>query len=198
MQATDGQTERTVPPPTGSKLGYWLRRLRMWVLVTFRYRFLHVGRRFYMGYRCTVFPRCVSVGDYCFVGSRCHFAAQVRMGNLVMIASCVSMVGGDHRFRVVGAPSIWTGSAGQRPIIIEDDVWIGHGATIMHGVRLGEGAIIAAGALVTHDVPPYAIVGAKPATVIGQRFEGEDRDRHSRRLRELKEDLGLGEVEDRL
>ena len=48
-------------------------------------------------------------------------------------------------------------------IIIADDVWIGYGATIMSGVHIGQGAVIAAGAGGTKDVPPYAIVGGVPA-----------------------------------
>ena len=55
-------------------------------------------------------------------------------------------------------------------IIIEDDVWIGYGATILSGVHICQGAIIAAGAVVTKDVPSYCIVGGVPAKIIKQRF----------------------------
>ena len=55
-------------------------------------------------------------------------------------------------------------------IIVEDDVWIGNGATILSGVRIGQGSVVAAGAVVTKDVPPYAIVGGVPAKVIKYRF----------------------------
>ena len=55
-------------------------------------------------------------------------------------------------------------------IEIEDDVWIGYGATIMSGVHIGQGAIVAAGAVVSKDVPPYAIVGGVPAKIIKFRF----------------------------
>lgn len=56
-------------------------------------------------------------------------------------------------------------------IIVDDDVWIGYGATIMSGVHIGQGAVVAAGAVVTKDVPPYTIVGGVPAKVIKYRFE---------------------------
>ena len=55
-------------------------------------------------------------------------------------------------------------------IIVKDDVWIGENALIMSGVTLGQGCIVAAGAVVTKDVPPYAIVGGVPAKVIRYRF----------------------------
>ena len=53
-----------------------------------------------------------------------------------------------------------------KPIIIEDDVWIGSGAIITQGVRVGKGAIIAAGAIVTKDVEPFSVVGGVPAKLI--------------------------------
>lgn len=58
-------------------------------------------------------------------------------------------------------------------ITIDDDVWIGYGATIMSGVHIGQGAVVAAGAVVTKDVPPYAIVGGVPAKLIRYRFSEE-------------------------
>lgn len=57
------------------------------------------------------------------------------------------------------------------PVIIENDVWIGFRAMIMDGVKVGSGAVVAAGAVVTKDVPPYAIVGGVPAKVIRYRFD---------------------------
>lgn len=64
-------------------------------------------------------------------------------------------------------------SFGKGDIIVDDDVWIGYGATILSGVHIGQGAVVAAGAVVSHDVPPYAIVGGVPAKVIKYRFEPE-------------------------
>lgn len=58
-------------------------------------------------------------------------------------------------------------------IIIENDCWIGHGATIMGGVTVHNGAIVAAGAVVTKDVPPYAIAGGNPARIIRYRFDSD-------------------------
>lgn len=58
-------------------------------------------------------------------------------------------------------------------IVVDPDVWIGFGSTILSGVHIGQGAVIAAGAVVTKDVPPYAIVGGVPAKVIKYRFSSD-------------------------
>ena len=58
-------------------------------------------------------------------------------------------------------------------IVVEDDVWIGFRSTILSGVHIGQGAIVAAGSVVTKDIPPYAIVGGVPAKVIKYRFSPE-------------------------
>ena len=58
-------------------------------------------------------------------------------------------------------------------IVIDDDVWIGYGVTVLSGVHIGQGAVIAAGDGVTKDVPPYAIVGGVPAKIIKYRFNEE-------------------------
>lgn len=57
--------------------------------------------------------------------------------------------------------------------VVEDEVWIGLGALILSGVRIGKGAIVGARSVVTRDVPPYAIVGGNPAKVIKYRFPQE-------------------------
>lgn len=56
-------------------------------------------------------------------------------------------------------------------IVVDDEVWIGYGATILSGVHIGQGAIVGANALVTKDIPPYAIAGGTPAKLIKYRFE---------------------------
>ena len=60
------------------------------------------------------------------------------------------------------------------PIVIDDYVWIGVGATILRGVHIGEGAVVCAGAVVVHDVLPYTVVGGVPAKKIGERNRGLD------------------------
>ncbi|MES0123192.1 hypothetical protein NKL05_13970 [Mesorhizobium sp. C420B] len=63
-------------------------------------------------------------------------------------------------------------------IHVEDDVWIGFGATVLSGIRIGKGAVVGAAAVVTKDVPPYAIVVGNPATRVASRFTAEEIARH--------------------
>ncbi|MDD3593860.1 MAG: glycosyltransferase [Candidatus Gastranaerophilales bacterium] len=103
------------------------------------------------------------------------------IGNYVSISPNVKfMLGGNHPYEgfstypfKVKFFSEVSEAASKGPIIVKDDVWIGENSIIMSGITIGQGAIIAAGSLVTKDVPPYAIAGGNPAKVIKYRFEPE-------------------------
>lgn len=114
----------------------------------------------------------ISWGRGSFCGAFCVIGAndQIHIGEHVMIAHAVSIRDTDHAYSDTTIPMSQQGIL-TAPIVIEDDVWIGHGATILKGIRIGKGAIIAAGAVVTKDVPPYAIVGGVPAKLIRMRQE---------------------------
>lgn len=104
----------------------------------------------------------------------------LKIGNFCSIADKVTfMLGLDHPANLIstypfknyffnGISAISKGD-----IILDDDVWIGYNVTILSGVHIGQGAIVAAGAVVTKDVPPYAIVGGVPAKVIKYRFSSD-------------------------
>lgn len=123
-------------------------------------------------------------GKHIYIGYDCHIGADLIIKNKVLIASNVSFLGGDHRFDVPGKFIMDSGRNVCKQIIIEDDVWIGHGVTVMHGVVLGEGCIIASGSLITKDVPSFTIYGGVPAKKIRSRFlKAEDEEFHREMLR---------------
>lgn len=103
------------------------------------------------------------------MGHFCHLAAPAKIGDDVLLAACVSFVGGDHKIDGIHGPMREAGRAKIRPILVENDVWIGHGSIILHGVTVHSGAVVAAGSVVTKDVPPRSIVGGNPAKVIRYR-----------------------------
>lgn len=93
---------------------------------------------------------------------------KVLIGKDVMIADGVSIRDTDHAFDDLSTPMNKQGII-TAPVIIEDDVWIGYGAVITKGVKVGKGVIIGANAVVTKDVPPYAVIGGVPAKIIKYR-----------------------------
>lgn len=99
-----------------------------------------------------------------------------------MLASNVYIIGGDHNYRTSGIPSVLNGRDEAKSTVIGHDVWIGSRSTIMTGVVIGNGAIIAAGSVVTKDVEPYAIYGGAPAKKIKMRFNEEQIEEHERML----------------
>lgn len=113
--------------------------------------------------------RKITIGEGFFCGVDCHLAAPARIGQRVMFAPRVALVGGDHKIDNTSRIIMETGRDEFREIVIGDGAWLGYGAIVMHGVSIGEGAVVAAGAVVTADVEPYAIVGGNPAKFIRYR-----------------------------
>ncbi len=128
-------------------------------------------------------PDCVTVGRMTYGGLNvCNFNtnAHLTIGNFCSIASDVMFVlNADHRMDTISTFPFKARYFGEAEgitkgdIVIGDDVWLGFRSTILSGVHIGQGAVVAAGAMVTKDVPPYAIVAGVPAKVIRYRFEQE-------------------------
>lgn len=109
-----------------------------------------------------------------------------------MFGPHVFMITGGHRYDIIGRymSSIKENEKleeNDRPIIVEGDNWIGANSIVLKGVTIGEGSIIAAGSVVTKDVPPYSIVGGVPARVIKMRFNDEEIKKHKELLYGKKE-----------
>ena len=112
----------------------------------------------------------IVIGERSFIGEFVVMGCneKICIGKNVMIAPSVTIRDTDHKFSDVDRPMIDQGIE-STPVIIEDDVWIGHGASVLRGVKIGTGAIVAAGAVVTKDVRPFSIVGGVPAREISFR-----------------------------
>jgi len=129
--------------------------------------------RFRLGPHCLVAAWAVLEGELT-AGSHCSFNAhavvrgRVTFGNFVRIASHACVIGFEHVTDDVERP-IATQGIRRRGIAIGDDVWIGAGAQVLDGVRIGAHAVVGAGAVVTRDVPAYAVVVGNPAQVLRDR-----------------------------
>jgi acetyltransferase-like isoleucine patch superfamily enzyme len=113
----------------------------------------------------------VTFGRKCAIGNFNYIAGGyegITVGDFVNISANVIILGSTRNFRDRHALIIDQGYTHRR-IEIEDDVFIGAGAIILHGSRIGKGAVIGAGAVVTKDVEPYTIVAGIPARLIGRR-----------------------------
>jgi len=111
------------------------------------------------------------------------FLCDIDIGNKVLIASDVALLNSDdHRYDIVGK-TIWDSGRGDKyKLIIEDDVWIGHGAIILSPATIGRGSIVAAGSVVNQDFPRYSIMAGVPARVVKMRFSPEQITEHEKIL----------------
>jgi acetyltransferase-like isoleucine patch superfamily enzyme len=123
----------------------------------------------------------IQIGNYCYFSDTVLLCEEeLRIGNYVVMSWNVTIADTDFHpiapaERISDAIACSTLSDGRvrpeiqrKPVIIEDAVWIGPGATILKGVRVGEGAFIEPGAMVTRDVPPRVRVMGNPAQIIGK------------------------------
>lgn len=128
----------------------------------------------------------ISISNNVYIGPKAFMLAHlshIYIGRNTAIGPNCSIIGGNHRFDIVGKPINCYTDADKRPeddqnIYIEEDVWLGCNVTILKGVTIGRGCIIAAGAVVTKSLPPYSIAGGIPAKVIKKRFSDEEIIRH--------------------
>mgnify|MGYP004463476607 CR=1 FL=1 len=129
--------------------------------------FDNCGKNVDIGRHCKLSSQ-ISLGDNSGIGDNSYIQGKVIIGNNVMMAPNVAIIAANHNFGRKDIPMNQQGSV-DMAINIEDDVWIGYGATILAGVTINKGVIIAAGAVVTADVPEYTIVGGVPARMIKKR-----------------------------
>ena len=131
-----------------------------------------------------------SVGCHVFIGGHAWWSgssdAPIRIGSFVMFGPHVTLLCGDHEIDRLGVPMALIPASERAPersagITIEDDVWIGANTTILKGVTVGRGAVVAAGSVVTRSVPAFHVAAGVPAKVVRERFAPELLAEHLRR-----------------
>ncbi|MCA9952724.1 MAG: acyltransferase [Anaerolineales bacterium] len=109
-----------------------------------------------------------NIGRYSYIGC----SGRITIGNNVMMGPRVGLFAENHRFTDTERLMREQGVE-REPIRIEDDCWLASSSTILAGVTIGQGAIVAAGSVVTQDVAPYSIVAGSPAKLIRSRLNAE-------------------------
>lgn len=149
---------------------------------------IRIGSHTLIAGELLVFPQGgrIEMGEWSYLGenSRIWSAASIRIGDRVLISHDVNIIDSlthpisaqarHQQFRAIattGHPA--RVDLDERPVVIEDDVWIAAGAIVLRGVTIGRGAIVGAGAVVSNDVPAYSVVGGNPARIIRELREDE-------------------------
>ena len=150
----------------------------------------HCGKGVYLRPTCSDLKGLwnMSIGDGSSIPKGSVFyctEAPLTIGRKVVFGPNPTIITGDHRIDVVGKfimDSHEKLPENDAPVIVEDDVWAGANVTILTGVTIGRGSIIAAGAVVTKSGPPYSIIGGVPAKVLKYRFSVDEALEHEKQL----------------
>jgi putative colanic acid biosynthesis acetyltransferase WcaF len=137
--------------------------VRQWYLRTFG---MAIGKHVALLRGSTVIsPATIRIGSGCTIGFQCFLGGEggLSIGDNVNISSFCAILGGYHDIDDPTFRSVL------KPVVIEDHAWLATRCVVQAGVRIGRGAVVAAGAVVTRDVPPYHVVGGVPARKIGER-----------------------------
>ena len=125
-------------------------------------------------------PNNMKIGRNVYIGKYCSLETDIEIKDNVLIGNNVGLIGRyDHDYSKVGLSikdSPWIGDKDYTfkgkdlKVIINEDVWIGYGTVILSGITIGRGSIVAAGSVVTKDIPEYSICAGNPCKVIKKRF----------------------------
>jgi acetyltransferase-like isoleucine patch superfamily enzyme len=138
---------------------------------TYRKYLKHLGSNvvFQSGLRMAS-PECISIGSNCNFAQRVFMTGGggIRIGDWVGFGPDTKVWSVNHRFDDPDRPWLLQGWE-KKPVVIEDDVWLGANVFVMPGVTIGKGAIVSAGSVVSKSIPAYAIVTGNPGRVIAWR-----------------------------
>jgi maltose O-acetyltransferase len=154
-----------LPSSTAPGGAVW-RALRSWIC---RPMFISCGENVNVEPRASIGYRTVSIGSNSGIGFRALVGSGSRIGSNVMMGPEVLIYTRNHSIFRTDIPMIEQGDTAIARVVIEDDVWIGARVIILPGVTVGCGSVLGAGAVVSRDVPPYAVVVGNTGRVVRYR-----------------------------
>jgi len=159
--------------------------------LSYRYQINPLGKGFrWSGWkddrRWAVKHGVLKIGHFVRIGPGFQVIYPTIIGDLCMIAQDTQFIGNDHGYKEIGIPMRIAApehNAQNLVTIVESEVWIGQRSTIIAGVKIGRGSIIAAGSVVTKDIAPYTLVAGIPGKIVRRRFSiPEDENEHMKQL----------------
>lgn len=137
------------------EIASWIRTLSARMILDKAGRHIDVGRK-------VRFSTQVKIGDHSGIGDYAYLQGQIEIGKNTIMAPKCSLVAANHKYLDTSKLIKEQGSI-EMPIVVGHDVWIGYGSLVLGGITIGNGAVIAAGAVVTKNVAPFEVVGGNPA-----------------------------------
>lgn len=113
--------------------------------------------------------RNLRIGTHVRINEHVFLQGNITLGNHVMLAPYVAIYTNTHEHAQIDIPMVMAGDTETKPVILENNVWLGRNVVVLPGITIGEGAIVGANAVVTKNVAPYTIVGGIPAKEIRKR-----------------------------
>ena len=156
-----------------------------------KYKFNKIGKSVYIGDNGIFTYKNICIGNDVYIGANACFQStygEIIIGDHVMFGPGVNIHGGNHKIKEIGyllkhTPDKKQGDDGR--VVIEEDCWIGANAIILSGVTIGKGSVVAAGAIVTKDIPPYSIYKGVPPRNLTARFNMHELELHKKSLEKI-------------
>ena len=138
---------------------------------------ISIGENVYIGHNTILksyYKSEMIIGDHTWIGQGCflHSAGGITIGKAVGIGPLVKIITSTHKEQELSKPILFC-DLEFKEVVIEDGCDIGMGSIILPGVKIGEGSIVGAGAVVTKDVPAYSVAVGNPARIIRKKHDGE-------------------------
>lgn len=179
----------------------WSRLRRMYIDNRNITKYAESGSHCELGYELTTVPRNVILEDFCRIQDHLNFISYkgiLHVKKYAAIGAGCIIIPGDH-VPTVGVPQYLAGKLHindvDGEIIVGEDAWVGAGTILLSHCQIGRGAVVAAGAVVSKPVPPYAVVAGVPAKIIATRFSIEQILEHEKELYPVDERMSREDLE---
>lgn len=164
-------------------------------------KYATAGKHCDLGFEQTTVPQNVYLEDYCRIQNHLNFISyrgKLRIKKYAAIGAGCIIIPGDH-VPTVGVPQYLAGKLHindvDGEIVVGEDAWVGAGTILLSHCQIGRGAVVAAGAVVSKPIPPYAVVAGVPAKIIATRFTIEQILEHEKQLYPIEERMSREELE---